>query len=55
MSGVLLVVVMYLFGIVLLGAATNYIKEAHPGDPVVDELNQWFGSVPLTLRSLFSR
>jgi len=49
----LLVSVMYLFGIVFLGAATNYIREAQPGDDVVAELNRYFPSMAVTLRSLY--
>jgi hypothetical protein len=57
-AGILLITVFYLFAMVFVGEATTYIKKQGPdlvkGDnETVDNLRQYFGSLPLALRSLF--
>jgi len=50
---VMLVSIMYLFGMVFMGAATGYMKDAPPGDRNAYQLKIWYGSLPITLRTLF--
>jgi len=52
-AGVLLTVVMYLFGIVFLGAVTTYIQDNREDTEAAEEMRLYFGSVPITLKSLF--
>lgn len=52
-ASVMLVSIMYLFGMVFMGAATTYLKDAESGDKTARLLVKWYGSLPITLRTLF--
>jgi len=49
----MLVSIMYLFGMVFMGAAAGYMKDAPMNDSVARNLRKWYGSLPLTMRTLF--
>lgn len=52
-ASLMLTGIMYLFGMVFMGAATSYMQDALPGDRTSKGLLSWYGSLPLTLRTLF--
>uniref|UniRef100_A0A7S1FCZ5 EF-hand domain-containing protein n=1 Tax=Noctiluca scintillans TaxID=2966 RepID=A0A7S1FCZ5_NOCSC len=43
----------FLFSVVFANAATSYIVWASPGDSVVDEMKTFFGSIMMTMLTLF--
>lgn len=52
-ASLMLLSIMYLFGMVFMGAAAGYMKDAPIGDKTASSLASWYGSLPITLRTLF--
>ena len=52
-AGIVLFIVVYLFGVIFLNGAADYIRETNRTNPYVDILRVFFESLPKTMLTLF--